>query len=86
MELAQVVLHTLRLHDLIGHDAGRGDADDGAIVRPDVLEQIDQPPSAGARHVLHDDVGPSRNVLADMPRKDARVAIERAARAESDRN
>ena len=49
------------------------------------LLSVDQPAPAGARHVLHDDVGLARNVLADMAREDARVAVERATGAEADR-
>ena len=65
--------------------AGR---DRGAVLGRDALHVPHQPPAAGARHVLHDDIGIAWNVAAPVPRQHAGIGVVGTAggRADKDRD
>src|ERR671921_866117 len=59
-------------------------ADDGAVLRRDVVEPVGEAEAAGALHVLGDDRRIARDVLAEVARDQAAVDVVAAADARAD--
>ena len=78
----------LHAHQRIERQGAVAGRDRGAVLGRDALHVPHQPPAAGARHVLHDDVRIAWNVAPPMPRQHARVGVVGTAggRADEDRD
>ena len=66
-------------YERLGKRGGKHDGDDGAVFWRNPVQIFGSLHAARARHVLHDDVGLSGQMLADVPGDSATIDVEPAA-------
>ena len=73
-------LQFLAIEQRRGRDAAVEQRDGGTVLRRDVVEEIGGTDAAAARHIVDEDIGIARQVLAHIAREQARIGVVAAAR------